>query len=85
MKNPIFESMTKLRVGRFVVRIWREEDNLKSACVPNRADLHRLLPTLTSADDVEEMLSLVLAMPRVAAVEVVDEKGDGDGAYASWP
>ena len=77
--------MTRLQAGAYVVRIWREEDSLKSACVPNRADLHRLVQTLRTAESVEEMIQLVLAMARVAAVEVVDPQGNGVVAYADWP
>ncbi len=77
--------MTRLHVGAYVVRIWRDEDSLKDACAPNRADLHRLIPTLTSADGVKEMVEIVLAMQRVSAVEVIDGAGNGVVAYADWP
>lgn len=90
MAKPLFESMTRLNVGRFVVRVWKAELHLDAAADPDRkslftveSDLNRWMSQkpVPPKHIVEEFACL----PNVTAVEVLAPDGNGIVKYNDWP
>lgn len=85
--NPVFESMTRLPLGPYTVRIWRTEDSLGEAFHPDREKMLAEIQNLAHAETLGPLtiLAKIGAMDRVAAVEVLDATGNGGLYYPSWP
>ncbi len=86
---PCFESITRLRVGGWNIRVWRTEQQVGDV---TNADLKQYAEDLTRRivmDDLEvRRTTLVVdlsAMPDVSAVEVTDDAGEGCITYPTWP
>jgi len=81
-KFPVIESMTKILVGSFIVRVWRSEKE-----VSNDYNNHDLVVRALSVQPVsrESLVEALSVMPRVAAIEVVNQYGNGVVAYVEWP
>lgn len=91
----VIESMTRFTVFCWKIRVWREEASL--AAKPDNADLEKAAwlawedaSKLHSRDPlnvhVGNLLLLALEkLPRVNAVEVVDNNGNGHVLYPEWP
>jgi len=81
-KFPVIESMTKILTGSFVVRVWRSEKE-----VSNDYDNQDLVVRALSVEPVsrESLVEALSVMPRVAAIEVVNQYGNGVVAYVEWP
>lgn len=84
----LWESMTSLQVGEFAIRVWRQEGNLTVRDIQNQDlfgvsfDMDRNAKEWTDPVVIAESF---LIIPRVNAVEVIDEDGDGIVAYKDWP
>lgn len=90
MSRPIFESMTKVIVGRHIVRVWREELHLDAACDPLRNDIDLTANGLrddgrTKSVPLQIIVEEFALLPRVSAVEVLDSNGNGVLKYNNWP
>lgn len=84
-KNPQFESMTRLHINDHSVRVWRTEKSLADAAAASNEDLRILAKAMeekiSGAHQIAEMIAV---LPRVAAIEVLDYKGDGVLHYPDW-
>lgn len=89
--NLLRESMTKLAVGIFFIRVWRQEE--PDGQIDN-SDLWRVVddPSWRVAMDancgrldIDAMAQSLIAMPRVNAVEVLDGSDSGVVYYKDWP
>ena len=86
--NPVLESMTRLRIGPFTVRVWRTEARFKDV---DNADLlewsvklNNIFVHRCGAPTAEELVRAACAFPRVSAAEVLDELGCGLILYPDW-
>jgi hypothetical protein len=81
-KNPVYESMTKLYLFGCTARIWRTEYKLGQS---NNRDLLKWALTLTPKDmKMKRLLKSIAKFPRVCAVEIIDEDGQGCLFYPDW-
>jgi hypothetical protein len=81
---PCVESMTKLRIGIFDVRVWRDESEVKEYDNSDLIKLEKLLSGMGKPDSNEHDLAVEIAnMPSVSAVEVTWE-GNGIVLYTQW-
>jgi hypothetical protein len=81
--NRQLESMTKVRLGRWVVRVWRTEADLSKL---DNNDIHALGAKLCNSEqpDAQGIAHEFEKLPRVSAVEVVDWLGNGILIYPDW-
>jgi hypothetical protein len=77
----LIESMHKLDIGPYAVRIWREEP---VGYVWSPEDAVEL-PSFESPYVRTEIAAALLELPRVNAVEVLDRRGHGVVFYRNWP
>ena len=81
---PCVESITKLRIGYFDVRVWRDESTVGIYDNNDLMKLEKSLADMGKPDSNEHDLALEIAkVPRVSAVEVTWE-GDGIVLYTQW-
>lgn len=78
----VIESMTRIVVGDYIIRVWRNEptlashydnDDIKDACVNGQAL------------EIDQLAYNVSRMARVNAVEVLYPDGSGVLIYPEWP
>ena len=82
-KNRCYESMTRLRVCGYNVRIWRAEEKIGEV---NNDDLQMYAVGLIGVElKRADLLDAFAAFRDVAAVEVTDDTGDGALVYNDWP
>lgn len=82
MPFAVIESMTTICVGRYTIRVWRAENEvLDHYDNPDLLDKAYQLGAASQAALAEG----IGQMPRVNAVEVKDEGGDGVVLYHEWP
>lgn len=81
--NILKESMTRFTVHRFTIRIWREEPTPYEQV--NNLDLFQAIACLTPEITEEKAARAILIVPRVNAVEVLNEDGNGVVLYRDWP
>lgn len=85
LMNILIESMTRIETPRFVVRVWRQENN-PSPDDPTSEFRDKLAAVLNGW--FESHLNLgekILALENVNAVEVTDHLGQGFVLYKDWP
>ena len=87
MTPAVIESMTTLNIyddrnGLLTVRIWREETAVQDRY--DNADLKSAMDEVL-VKSVKNIASYLIEMPRVSAVEVKNEDGNGVVTYVSWP
>jgi hypothetical protein len=80
-KNRVVESMTRLTIGPYSVRIWRTEASMDSA---DNADLRDALRTVDPYLGPAHIAKVVESFERVAAIEVLDADGNGSILYPDW-
>jgi hypothetical protein len=81
------ESMTRIpmSVSGAVIRVWREESDLGPYQLANM-DLREVAYKMGNQGTFLRVIAVELAkMPRVTAVEWLDENGDGGVIYGEWP
>jgi hypothetical protein len=88
----VYESMTKLHVGRFLVRVWRAESGLKDSYEHANRDLYEVAKLLNNkwvenlfVIQPTEVANEYLKLDRINAVEVLDADGNGMVVYPDWP
>ncbi len=89
MTNPVFESMTRLSVGGWVIRVWRDHESLAAAASePLNEDVRMAI--LRGGDVVGGLAAVNIAISAgsvagVSAVEVLNSaSGDGILYYPDW-
>lgn len=93
MTNRVFESMTRVvhrtdRWGKAVIRVWRDEPACTLGPDPEviaHLDMIRWpLPIDSFAAYGEAIIQHLMTLPRVAAIEVLNEDGNGGLLYPDW-
>ena len=84
--NRQLESMTRADVGVFKVRVWRTETDLSKV---DNGDIHNLAFDIWINMKYVPMNLGILAeefekLPRISAVEVLDQHGNGVIIYPDW-
>lgn len=84
--NRCYESMTRINTPFLTVRVWRTEKDLLDACdaddLNSNADIRA---ALKGKKTKREIMLAIEALPRIAAVEVLDRQtGDGALLYPDW-
>lgn len=82
MPNPVFESMTKVVVFNWQIRVWREEPDMTPG--PDQEVVNLIMDTVGKTDSVRTLLTTLGALPRISAVEVLNPGGDGAIFYPDW-
>lgn len=86
--NLVRERMRKLTNGVWNVRLWIQDDGQDASMFDDIVELARgiltMKPTETGAD-MAWTVSQLAELPKVNAVEVVDEEGNGRVTYNDWP
>lgn len=80
VKNRLYESMTRVRVGDYVVRVWMGEGGLYAG--PNKVVKERLeyLP----AGSIAKIGEVIDGIDGVEAYEILDRDGNGVVVYPDW-
>lgn len=78
----IVESMTRIAVGSYVIRVWRNEDELRSSY--DNQDLIKFCGD-NSAMPIHDLAQAVSLLESVNAVEVLTGDGNGVLIYPNWP
>lgn len=82
MKNREFESLTQAPFPGGLCRVWRTEESWEAACDPENADI---VETVRQWWPNRVRLGLELeALPRIAAIAITDEHGNGPVLYPDW-
>ena len=81
--SPMFESMHRFRIHEFVVRVWREEENLQQFYELD--DLRNAELSMHGEIDATVVSRAFHRCGRVTAVEVLDHRGNGSVTYTVWP
>jgi hypothetical protein len=81
LENRVYESMTRVQAGRFSVRVWREEKCLEPQ---SNDDLRAALEAAPLDATAPDLIAIAEALPRVVAVEVLDDDGNGILLYPDW-
>lgn len=92
MANPVYESMTRVERDGVAVRVWRTEaDGKRKDTSDLREVIERVLSRGAWWDDQEhpqqltqELLEELALIPAVAAIEVLDARGNGVVFYPDW-
>lgn len=80
----IRESMTRVKVGGFIVRVWRNE-SLQEDSV-NRAQIReQVVGSMKACLGIAGSAQIIMQLTDVSAVEILDRNGDGEVWYADWP
>jgi len=80
-KNPVFETMTKVKLGNWTIRVWREEPGFQMGA---DAEIQATIQKLAVKPMPSEIVHAVGALPRVAAIEIINEFGNGGIFYPDW-
>ena len=83
MKNRIYESMTRVQLTEFTIRVWATE----TAAYPGpRMEIveaiHRISPR--GSFFRERIIETLDAFPDVSAYEILDAQGNGCIVYPDW-
>lgn len=98
MANPVYESMARVPIVssepaiprgwkdiyRGCVRVWRTEESLEAASSARNDDVRALVEAQGLTLTKQALAQEIVALGRVAAVEVLDESGDGVLFYPDW-
>lgn len=82
MPNPVFESMTKVTIFGWKIRVWREEPALKAG--PDRDIEQAIIDCCIKSVSITNLLATVGDMERVSAIEVLDPADQGAIYYPDW-
>jgi len=78
-RNPVYESMTRVAIDGYTVRVWREEKSWRYG-----PDLEVVNAINAGYISMDEMIHQIGSLPRVAAVEILDKAGNGSLFYPDW-
>lgn len=81
-KNPVYESMTRVVYHGYTVRVWREEPKFTTG--PD-AEVHNVTrAAFDKWQDASVVVAALAALPRVAAIEILNAQGHGGLFYPDW-
>lgn len=80
----VVESMTKISLPKYTVRVWRDESDEYQHQPGLFTDLHSLAKEHQDSP-AAELAKILAALPKVAAVEVLDWDSGGVVVYNNWP
>ena len=83
--NTVYESMHRIKRGKWVIRIWVTEADLSpgpSSALRKAAE--KAASQKTAGEVVEAFRTEWADKPAVAAIEVLDHKGNGVVYYPDW-
>jgi hypothetical protein len=80
---PCIESMLEVKVGRLLIRIWRDAESLEAAANERSDDIFEIL-NRASVESTLKLQRELCALPRINAVHI-SENGRGVVAYVNWP
>lgn len=80
LPNRLYESMTRVLVGQFTVRVWRSLPAFGKGPDSDVLDALTLLPARTA----KEIADVLDAIEGVEAYEVLDAGGNGVVVYPDW-
>ena len=79
----IIESMTRVTLpNKMYIRVWRQENELKSTY--DNSDIYTLCK-LNTYMSPEQLAEKICTLSRINAVEVLDADGSGLLIYPDWP
>jgi hypothetical protein len=78
--SEIYESMTRAKVGIYVVRVWRDVDYF--TMFDEECTVHLATISIPTPDNI---LATVKALPGASACEIVNAAGMGCVWYKDWP
>lgn len=88
--NTLTESMTRMQSSGYTVRIWREEEAPNK--IAGKSELHAHFRELCEQQYRQDnttyasyIATELLKLPKVNAVEVLVDGGDGLVVYKNWP
>lgn len=84
-QSLLFESLDPLTVGRFKVRVWRQENPDIAHAEFDNMDLQALADKLVDCDNAVVIAREFAKVDRVNAVEVADSNCRAVLAYVDWP
>lgn len=89
MSLQTFETISRFNVGRWRIRVWRYSEKLSAAPQKDlQARIDEFLKNLVAHGEeptAETLISELVTIDRVSAVEVTDAIGHGGLAYVDWP
>lgn len=80
----VVESMTKISLPKYSVRVWRDENDSFEHLPGLYTDLHSVAQANQDSPPAD-LAKKIAALPRVAAVEVLDWDSGGVVVYNNWP
>lgn len=78
-KNPVWETMTKIKFPNFSVRVWKEE---KGWSIGPDQDVSRVAEA--NWNNCKKMVEELAELPNVSAIEIIDANGNGTLFYPDW-
>lgn len=90
MKNHSYdcvESMTRIKLGCYTIRVWRDRTELPVYERYDDDDLNEIVRSFGPVIDYDKsiLLKTLSSVPGVNAVELIDRDGNGVVIYPSWP
>jgi hypothetical protein len=80
----LMESMTRISLPKYTVRVWRSQDESYEHWPPGFSDIEACAHNYQ--DESPRSLALkILSLRNIAAVEVLDWNQNGLVAYSDWP
>lgn len=76
--NRLYETMTRVKVGGYVVRVWRSSPQFSMG--PDR----QVLTALRLADSPVSIVRVLDSMAGIEAYEILDKSGQGGITYPDW-
>lgn len=80
----VVESMTKISLPKYVVRVWRDQPQDYEHLPGLYTDLHSVAQANQDAS-ASTLAKSLAALPHVSAVEVLDWDSGGVVVYNNWP
>jgi len=80
----VIESMTKISLPKYTVRVWRDEGDEYEHKPGLFTDLHSMAQA-NQDNPPAELAKKLAGLPSVAAVEVLDWDSGGVVVYNNWP
>jgi hypothetical protein len=84
MPNVVYESMTRIRGPKWTVRVWREEPRVTLG--PDPEVVQVVETAMIQYADAKSIVAVaVRLLPRLNAIEILNNEGDGGLVYPDWP
>lgn len=80
----LVESMTRISLPKYTIRVWRQEDESYQHTPGLYSDIESVARA-NESDSAVELAKKIVALPRVNAVEVLGWDLGGCVVYRDWP